>query len=138
MLKMKTLLDALVRNKELYDLTPVCSDVFGDGVSCFVAANLYEILEFYSRDLPAGADDAFTVMLQDIKAACADEGIEGVTGITGYVSDEQEVCFYVVILGLPNFYVYVFPVAELKALLIGDNAAVVEYLAGEIRAGESE
>lgn len=136
-MKANTRIQALVDEKELYDITTVCEEVFGSGVACFVTANLFETLEFYSREVPADADSAYTVMLREIKADCEFEGFTDDSSITDFLAQKPDSFFCSEILGLPGFYVYACSVTELPALLIGDNEDVLEQIVGIIHASEA-
>lgn len=136
-MKVKTRIQALVDEKELYDISTICTNVFGGGVSCFVTANLFETLEFYSRQVPSDADSAFTMMLREIKADCAAEGFTDDSRIIEFLVPKPDSFFCSEILGLPGFYVYASSVTELPALLIGDNEEVLEQIVGIIQASES-
>jgi hypothetical protein len=135
-MKIKTQIQTLVDAKELFDISTVCADVFGSGVSCFVTANLFETLKFYSRQVPSDADSAYTAMLREIKADCTAEGFTDDSSIIRFLAQPDSfLCSE--ILGLPGFYVYACSVTELPALLIGDNEEVLEQIVGIIHASES-
>lgn len=131
-MELKVQIKKLVDEGELYDITPVCEAVFGSGVACLVTANLFETLEFYSRQVPSDADSAYTAMLREIKADCAAEGFDGIRDITRFLSESQDDCFCVEILGLPGFYVYLCSVSEQRAILIGDNYEVLGNIVAEL------
>lgn len=135
-MKINTRIQALVDEKELFDISALCADVFGSSVSCFVTANLFETLEFYSRQVPSDADSAYTAMLREIKADCASEGFADDSSIIRFLA-QPDSFFCSEILGLPGFYVYACSVAELSALLIGESEEVLEQIVGIIQASEA-
>lgn len=128
----KTRMETLVADRELYDITPICTGVFGKDVCCFIVAHLFETLEFYSRQMISDGGNAITAMLDEIKADCMDAGFVDGSSIIGFLAQKPGSFFCSEIFGLPGFYVWVCTVPELPAILIGDNCEVLEHIVGVI------
>lgn len=128
----KTRIGTLVAERELYDITPLGTEVFGNGICCLIVAHLFETLEFYSRQMISNDGNAITAMLFEIKADCLAAGFVDGSNIIGFFAQKPGSFFCSEIFGLPGFYVWVCTVAELPAILIGDNCEVLDHIVGVI------
>ena len=122
-MQLTSLLEKLVKDKELYDISDVSRAVFDNGIKCLVSAALNETLFFFDKECRGATNTPFEEMLLEIKKAFGSDWLKAhlgrnITDVREFFANGKSSCFALEILAIPEFIVVIFPLAELTTLLI--------------------
>lgn len=116
---LEALLEKLVTDKELYDVTPECQAVFGKHLRAVVSADLHEILTWFGMEYPENINTPLEEMFLDIKKAFQNQpALKQLSDIQSFLATGRQTPVALEILQMPDFVVCVIPFNAIRTLFI--------------------
>lgn len=118
-MSLEALIEKLVKERELFDVTPECQAVFGKPIRAVVSASLHEVLTWFEGDCPGTTNTPMEEMFLDIKKAFQNQpALQQIADINEFLATGKQTPFSLEILQLPDFVVCIIPCNSIKTLII--------------------
>lgn len=118
-MSLEALLEKLVTERELFDVTPECQAVFGKPIRAVISAALHEVLAWFDGDCPGTVNTPMEEMFLDVKRAFQNQpALHQIADINEFLATGKQTPISLEILSLPDFVVCVIPANSIKTLII--------------------
>lgn len=116
---LEALLEKLVVDRELFDVTPECQAVFGKHLRAVISADLHETLTWFGMECPDTVNTPLEEMFLDIKRAFQNQpALKQINDIKEFLATGKQTPVALEILQMPDFIVCVIPLNSIRTLFI--------------------
>jgi len=121
-MELELLIEGLVTDRELFDISDECQAVFGKHLRAVVSTSLHETLSWFGMECPDSLNTPFEEMFLDIKKAFQNQpALKQITDIDEFLATGRQTPVSLEILQMPDFIVCVVPLNSIRTLFICEN-----------------